>query len=80
MSSGALFPLKNCPTEAGFIAFNVSPYSQDKPKRIFQQHVFRSEANWSLPTQEAWPSELSSYLLAFSIKIRSQPMAFRCFQ
>ena len=43
-----------------FLAFSVFPYSQDRPKRIFQQHVLRSEANWSLSTQEAWPSSLPS--------------------
>ena len=28
------------------------PYSYDRPKRVFQQHVARSEASWNLQTGE----------------------------
>ncbi|CAK9008105.1 unnamed protein product [Durusdinium trenchii] len=34
------------------LAFMLFPYSYDRPKRVFQQHVARSEASWNLQTGE----------------------------
>ena len=37
------------------LAFQLFPYSYDRPKRVFQQHVARSQATWQLLPQGRCP-------------------------